>query len=87
MVSVGEAKKLQIRPVSLASEEMECVPVENEIVDTGNDDEAMEVQRLHFVAVGRRRTKLEIEHHVPSGHAQHRTVVCRMHEIPWNRKT
>ena len=37
------------------------------------DDEAIEVQRDHVVAVRRGPTKLEIEHHVASGHAQHRT--------------
>ena len=33
-------------------------------METGIDDEAIEVQ------VGRGRTKLEVEHHVGSGHAQ-----------------
>ena len=37
------------------------------------DDEAIEVQRDHVVAVGRGPTKLEVEHDVASGHAQHRT--------------
>ena len=45
----------------------------NEIVDAGIDDEAIEVQQSHVVAVGCGPTKLEIEHHVASGHAQHRT--------------
>ena len=40
------------------------MPFENEIVDAGTDDD---------VAVGRGPTKLETEHHVASGHAQHRT--------------
>ena len=42
-------------------------------VDEGIGDEAIEVQRPNVVVVGRGRTKLEIEHHVASGHAQHRT--------------
>ena len=37
------------------------------------DDEAIEVQQAHAGAVGRGPTKLEIERHVASGHAQHRT--------------
>ena len=37
------------------------------------DDEAIEVQRPHVVAVGRGPTKLEIEHYVAAGYAQHRT--------------
>ena len=46
--------------------------IENEMVDKDTDDEAIEVQRHHVVAVGRGPTWLEIEHHVVSGHAQHR---------------
>ena len=42
-------------------------------MDAGIDDEAIEVQRPNVVAVGRGPTKLEVEHHVASGHAQHRT--------------
>ena len=49
------------------------MPIENEIVDAGMDAEAIEVERSHVVAVGRGPTKLDIEHHVASGHAQHRT--------------
>ena len=49
------------------------MPIEKEIVDAGIDDEAIEVQRHHGVTVGREPTKLEIEHHIASGHAQHRT--------------
>ena len=39
----------------------------------GIDDEAIEVQRPTVVVVGRGPTKLEVEHHVASGHAQRRT--------------
>ena len=60
----SSAKKLRIRLVFRASGEMECMPIENE---------AREVQQPHVVAVGRGPTKLELEHHVASGHAQHRT--------------
>ena len=42
-------------------------------MDSGTDDEAIEVQRPNVVAVGRGPTKLEIEHPVAFGHAQHRT--------------
>ena len=49
------------------------MPFENEIVDAGIDDEAIEVQQPHVVAVGRRPTKLDFEDHAASGHAQHRT--------------
>ena len=37
------------------------------------DDEAVELQRPNFVVVGRGPAKLEVEHHVASGLAQHRT--------------
>ena len=83
MASVGEAHsflptqslvtKLQIRRVSCSSGEMECLPFESKIVDAGFNNETIEVQQHHVVAVGRGPTKLEIEHHVTSGHAQHRT--------------
>ena len=82
MASVGEAHsflptqslvtKLQIRRVSCSSGEMECLPFESKIVDAGFNNETIEVQQHHVVAVGRGPTKLEIEHHVTSGHAQHR---------------
>ena len=47
--------------------------IEGEIVDEGIDDEAVEVQRPNVVVVGRGPIKLEVEHHVASGHAQHRS--------------
>ena len=50
------------------------MPIENEIVDAGIDDEVIEAQRPHVVAVGRGPTKLEVEHHVAAGYAQHRTL-------------
>ena len=49
------------------------MPIEDEIVDEDIDDEAVEVQRPNVVVVGRGPTKLEVEHHVASGHAQNRT--------------
>ena len=49
------------------------MPTAHEIVDAGIHDEAIEVQQPHVVATGRGPTKLEVEHHVASGHAQHRT--------------
>ena len=49
------------------------MPFESDIVDAGTDDEAIEVQQPHVVAVGRGPTKLGIEHHVASGRAQRRT--------------
>ena len=49
------------------------MPVEEEKVDEGIDDEAIEVQRPNVVVVGRGLTKLEVEHHAASGLAQHRT--------------
>ena len=53
--------------------EMECMRIESEIVDEGVDDEAIEVQHLHVVAVGSGPAKQDIEHRVLPGHAQHRT--------------
>ena len=49
------------------------MPVEEETVDEGIDDEAVEVQRPNVVVVGRGPAKLEVQHHVASGHARHRT--------------
>ena len=49
------------------------MPTEDETVDEGIDDEAVEVQRPNVVVVARGPTKLEVEHHGASGHAQHRT--------------
>ena len=49
------------------------MPIESENVDASIHDEAIEVQRLNVVAIGRGPTKLKVEHHVASGHAQHRT--------------
>ena len=39
-------------------------------MDAGIDDAAVEVQQPDVVAVGRGPTKLEVEHHVASGHAR-----------------
>ena len=47
--------------------------IENVIVDEDIGDEAIEVQQPHVIAVGPGPTKLEVEHHVASGHAQPRT--------------
>ena len=63
--------KLQIRHEPCSSGEL--TPIENEIVDACIDHETIELQRPHIVAVGRGPTKLEIEHHVSSGHAQRGT--------------
>ena len=48
------------------------MPIESEIVDDGTDVESVEIHRPNVVVVGRGPTKLEVEHHVASGHAQHR---------------
>ena len=45
------------------------MPIVDELVE-GIDDE---VQRPNVVVVGHGPAKLEVEHHVASGHAQHRT--------------
>ena len=47
--------------------------IENEVADAGIDDAAIEAQQPDVVPVGRGPTTLEVEHHVASGHAQHRT--------------
>ena len=83
MESVGKAHscpsahtqttKLQLRRCLVLSGETECVAIDNDIVGAGIDDEAIEVQHTRLVAVGRGPTKLETEHHVATGHAQHRT--------------
>ena len=59
--------------VRLTAALLQIMPIESEIVDEGIDDEAIVVQRHNVVVVGRGPTKLEVEHHVASGHAQHRT--------------
>ena len=60
-------------PAQSPETKLQIMPAEDEIVDEGIDDEAIEVQRTYVVVVGRGATKLEVEHHVASGHAQHRT--------------
>ena len=71
MTSVGKAHScLSSQPPET---KLKIIPIENEIVDAGIDGEAIKFQRPHVVLVGRGPTKLEIEHHVASGHAQHRT--------------
>ena len=56
-----------------ASGSVDCAPVEPEVDDDGVDDEAVEVQKPRVMQVARQPTAEEIEHHVASGHAQHRT--------------
>ena len=71
MASVGTAHSC---PSAQSPEtKLQIMPVENEIVDESIYDEAIEAQRSNVVAIGRVPTKLEVEHHVASGHAQHRT--------------
>ena len=60
-------------PAQSPETKLQIVPIEDEIMDEGIDDEEVEVQQFNVVIVGRGPTKLEIEHHVASGHAQHRT--------------
>ena len=70
MVSVGKAHSCLFAQSPEAK--LQIIPIESEIVDAGIDDAANEVQRPNVVVVGRGPTKLEVEHHVASGHAQHR---------------
>ena len=70
MASGGKAHSY---PTLLRNRQQHIIHVENEIVDAGIDDEAIEVQRSHVVVIGRGPTKLEVKHRVVSGHAQHRT--------------
>ena len=69
--SVGKAHSCL--PAQSPETKLQIMPTESEIVDASIDDEAIEVQRLNVVVVGRGPTKLEIEHHVASAQAQHRT--------------
>ena len=71
MASVGKTHSCP--PAKSPETKLQIMPFENETVDAGNDDEAIEVQRPNVVAVGRGPTKLELEHHLASGHAKHRT--------------
>ena len=56
----------QIRREFRSSGEMECMPIESEIVDASIVDEAIQAQQRHVVAVRRELTKLEIELHFAS---------------------
>ena len=68
------AALLRNRPPTQSPEtKLQIMPIESEIVDPFIDDAVIEVQRPNVVAVGRGPAKLEVEHHVASGHAQHRT--------------
>ena len=80
MASVGTAHSCP--HAQSPATKLQIIPFEYEIVDAGMGDDAIEVQQPHVVAVGRGPTKLEVEHHVASGHAQHRTC-CD--ESTWNR--
>ena len=71
MANVGKVHSSP--PAQSPETKLQIMPIESEIVDEGIDDEAIEVQRPNVVVVGRGPTKLEVEHHVASGHAQHRT--------------
>ena len=69
--SVGKAHS---NPLAQSPEtKLQIMPIEDLTVDEGTDGEAVAVQRQNVVVVGREPTKLEVEHHVASGHAQHRT--------------
>ena len=71
MASVGKAPSCP--PVQSPETKLQIMPIADEIVDTAINDEAIEVQRPKAVVIGRGPTKLKVEHHVASGHAQHRT--------------
>ena len=71
LLAQSSVTKLDIRAFLRASGE--TGRIENEIVDAGIDDEAIEAQQPHVVTVGRGPTKLDIEHHVATGHVPHRT--------------
>ena len=73
MASVSKAHSCSL--AQSPETKLQIMPIEGEIVDEGIDDEAVEVQRPNVVIVGRGSTKLEVEHHVASGHAQHR-ILC-----------
>ena len=71
MASVGKAHSCLL--AQSPETPLQIMPIEDEIVDEGIDDEAVEVQRPNVVVVRRGPTKLEVDHHVAAGHAQHRT--------------
>ena len=71
MASVGEAQGYP--PAQSSETKLQIMLIDNEIVDEVIDDEAVAVQRPNFVVVACGPTNLEIEYHVASGHAQHRT--------------
>ena len=72
MASVGKAYSCP--PAQSPETKLQIMLVENETVDAGIDDEAIEAQRPNVVAVGRGPSKLEVAHHAASVHTHHRTL-------------
>ena len=71
MASVGKAHSC---PLAQSPEtKLQLMLIGGEIVDESIDGEAVEVHRPNVVVVGCGPTKLEVEHYVDCGHAQHRT--------------
>ena len=64
-------------PAQSPETKLQTVPIEDEIVYVGTDDDAIEVRRPNVVAVGRGPTNAEGEHRVASGHASIELVVMR----------
>ena len=71
MANVGKAHSCPLAQSPVTK--LQIMPIESETVDAGIDDAAIEVQRPNVGVVERGPTKLQVEHHVASGHAQHRT--------------
>ena len=59
MARVGEAHSCH--PAQSPETKLPLIPVENEIVDAGIDDEAIEVQRPNVVVIGRGQTMLRLD--------------------------
>ena len=72
---VGASPRVRLTPALLRNrQKLSCklCPSKTKFVDEDIDDEAVEVQRPNVVVVGRGPAKLEVAHHVASGHAQNR---------------
>ena len=67
-----EGSKSDDRRCQSPETKLQIMFIESEIVDEGIEDEVIDVQRPNVVVVGRGPTNVEVEHHVASGHAQHR---------------
>ena len=84
MASVGKAHSC---PLAQSPEtQLQIMHIESENVDASIDDGAIDVQRPNVVVVGRGPTKLEVEHHVASGHMRECGIAGRHERLEPGRE-